>query len=69
MLETIEEEIVKVIKQEEKKDMDLEERRVMEESYPIFIRDFSNTFSWSFNKIEKIVTYLRIASMSYVLKI
>ena len=33
MLETIEEEIVKVIEKEDKKDMDLEEKRVTEESF------------------------------------
>ena len=37
------EEIIKVIEKEYKKDMDLEEREVMEMSYYMFIRYFSDT--------------------------
>ena len=40
----MEEEIVKIIKKKDKKDMDLEERRVMEVSYSMFIRHFVTSF-------------------------
>ena len=52
MLETIKDEIVKFMEQENKRDMDLGERNVMVKAYSIFINQFVYPFTRSFSEIK-----------------